>query len=255
MIPGKLVAMLARQMMLTMFAFAATWPAAAVDCQRRESAGAGYVVCRVGPSEKLGLYLAESGRPGEVGAEYGGLRALRDALAKRGRKLEFAMNAGMFHANLRPVGLLVIEGREWAPVNRATASGNFYMQPNGVFLVDAAGPRVIATHDYRNLEPTLATQSGPMLLYKGVIPDLPAFRAGSRSRHVRNGVCVPAAGETAFVISEKAVNFREFALFFRDALGCRDALYLDGSISSLYAPSVGREDFDERLGPIFAITR
>jgi uncharacterized protein YigE (DUF2233 family) len=247
--------MLARQMMLTMFALAAVGPARAVDCQRRESAGTDYVVCRVATSEKLGLYLAEPGLPGKPGAVYGGLRALREALARRGQKVVFAMNAGMFHADQRPVGLLVIGGRELSPINRATASGNFYLQPNGVFLVDMAGPRVVATQDYRHFTPTLATQSGPMLLYQGVIPDLPAFRAESRSRHVRNGVCVPAAGVTAFVISGKPVNFREFALFFRDELGCRDALYLDGSISSLYAPSVGREDSGERLGPMFAVTR
>jgi uncharacterized protein YigE (DUF2233 family) len=250
MIPGKLPAMLARQILLTMFALASAAGAAAVDCQRRESAGGGYLVCRVAKTEKLGLHLAD-----EHGRAYGGLPALRVALARRGQQVEFAMNAGMFHADQRPVGLLVIDGRQLAPVNRAIGSGNFYMQPNGVFLVDDAGPRVVATQDYRNLAPRLATQSGPMLLYQGVIPDLPAFREGARSRHVRNGVCVPAGGEPAFVISEKPVNFREFAVFFRDVLGCRDALYLDGSISSLYAPTLGRDDAGERLGPIFSVTR
>ncbi|HUQ11228.1 MAG TPA: phosphodiester glycosidase family protein [Steroidobacteraceae bacterium] len=250
MIPGKLAGMFARQMMLTMFALATAVPAVAVDCQRRDYGGIGYVVCRVTETEKLTLHLTD-----ERGAIYGDLPALRDALANRGRTLDFAMNAGMFRADQRPVGLLVIDGRELAPINRATASGNFYMQPNGVYLVDAGGPRVVATHDYRNLTPTLATQSGPMLLYRGVVPDLPAFREGSRSRHVRNGVCVPTGRVTALVISEKPVNFREFALFFRDALGCRDALYLDGSISSLYAPSLGRADYGARLGPIFAVIR
>jgi uncharacterized protein YigE (DUF2233 family) len=250
MIPGKLPRMFLRQMMLTMFALASAATAAAVDCQRREFSGSGYVICRVAKTEKLGLHLAA-----EDGEVYGGLPALRAALARRGQELVFAMNAGMFHPDQRPVGLLVIDGRQLAPINRATASGNFYMQPNGVFLVDAAGPRVVATHDYRDLEPTLATQSGPLLLYRGVIPELAAFREGSRSRHVRNGVCVPAPGESAFVISERPVNFREFAVFFRDALGCREALYLDGSISSLYAPSIGRADSGERLGPIFAVTR
>ena len=55
-----------------------------------------------------------------------------------------------------------------------------------------------------------------MLLHRGLIPETAAFRASSRSRHIRNGVCVPRKDEAAFVISEDAVTFREFALYFRD---------------------------------------
>ena len=40
------------------------------------------------------------------------------------------------------------------------------------------------------------------------------------------------------MISEDAVTFREFALYFRDVLGCSEALYLDGAISSLFAPQL-----------------
>jgi uncharacterized protein YigE (DUF2233 family) len=58
-----------------------------------------------------------------------------------------------------------------------------------------------------------------------------------------------------FVISEARVNFFEFARFFRDELGCGEALYLDGSISSLYAPALRRADDHASLGPMFAVTR
>jgi len=51
------------------------------------------------------------------------------------------------------------------------------------------------------------------------------------------------------------VTFHEFAQFFRDTLGCRDALYLDGSVSSLYAPQLGRADRRAKLGPMFGVTR
>jgi uncharacterized protein YigE (DUF2233 family) len=224
-------------------------PARAVDCQRREFKDAAFVACRVDTGkEKLSLHHAD-----DRGVVYDRIPVLRVALAKRGQKLAFAMNAGMFHPDMKPVGLLVIAGRQIAPINRASGSGNFYMQPNGVFLVDAQGPRVLATHEYRNLEPVLATQSGPMLLAHGVIPDIAAFRPGSRSRYRRNGVCVPEPGIVAFVISDDAVTLREFALFFREAIGCRDALYLDGAISSLYWPALARDDQHARLGPIFAV--
>jgi uncharacterized protein YigE (DUF2233 family) len=249
MIPGMLASMFVRQTLLTLCALLFVGAAAAVDCRRHESAGISAIVCRVDARrEKLALHLADP-----QGAAYRGLRELRAALEARGQKLLFAMNGGMFHPDMQPVGLLVIDGDEIAPINRSSGAGNFYLQPNGVFLVDAHGPRVLATHEYRNLTPSLATQSGPMLLSHGVIPDLPAFRATSRSRHVRNGVCVPEGSEVAFVISEAAVTFREFAEYFRDALGCSDALYLDGSISSLYSAAMKREDNRGTLGPMFAV--
>lgn len=246
MLPAMLVRGPLWAMILLQFAASAY----AVDCRRRESGDATHVVCRVDTrTEKLGLYFADAhGKP------YGSLTALRTALTQSGRRLTFAMNAGMFHPDQRPVGLLVLEGRELAPINRGNAWGNFYLQPNGVFLIDDQGPRVLPTVEYRNLEPTLATQSGPMLVHRGVIPDITAFRSNSTSRFIRNAVCVLKAGEAVFVISEDAVTFREFALFFRDVLGCNEALYLDGSVSSVFAPALGREDSRKGLGPVFAVT-
>ncbi|HEX6397315.1 MAG TPA: hypothetical protein VFZ95_07825 [Steroidobacteraceae bacterium] len=57
----------------------------------------------------------------------------------------------------------------------------------------------------------------------------------------------------AFVISEDAVTFREFADYFVRELRCGEALYLDGSISSLYAPAMNRADRRASLGPILAV--
>jgi len=222
--------------------------AKAVDCARQRVGAASYVVCRVQlPALRL-AYADANGRRFESFA------ALREALAHEQRTLVFAMNAGMFHQDFRPVGLLVIDGKALAPVNRASGTGNFFLQPNGVFLVDAAGARVLATDEYRGLSPALATQSGPMLVHRGQIPATSAFRANSNSRHVRNGVCAPGGAEAVFAISDEAVTFREFARLFRDTLKCDEALYLDGSISSLYSPALKRADHHARLGPMFAVT-
>ena len=58
-------------------------------------------------------------------------------------------------------------------------------------------------------------------------------------------------GRTAvFAISERPVSFGAFARLFRDDLGCRNALFLDGSVSSLYAPNLGRSDLSRPLGPL-----
>ena len=231
---------------------AATPDAAAVACEKLRAAGQqDYVICRVDlRTEHLELVYAD-----DAGKPFGSFEALRGSLERQDRKLEFAMNAGMFHPDFRPVGLLVVEGRTLGAINRVSGFGNFYLQPNGVFLVDANGARVIPTHAYRNDQPRLATQSGPMLLDRGLIPDIVQFRPASTSRFVRNGVCAPTPQQAVFVISEEPVTFFEFAQVFRDQLGCRDALYLDGSISSLYAPRLERADRHAKLGPMFAVTR
>ncbi|MFG6461580.1 phosphodiester glycosidase family protein [Roseateles sp. DXS20W] len=208
-----------------------------------------YTVVRVDlATQKLGLFWQDDrGRP---------LRRL-DRLAAwlkgQGRVLTFGMNAGMYHADGGPVGLLVIDGRELAPLNLADGAGNFFLKPNGVFLVGANGARVVDAVDYAAASDgvRLATQSGPLLLKDGQIH--PALRASSASRYVRNGVCA-AGGQVTFVISTRPVTFHEFASFLRDELLCRDALYLDGAVSSLWSPALGRSDRWHELGPLLGVT-
>ena len=45
----------------------------------------------------------------------------------------------------------------------------------------------------------------------------------------------------------------QFASLFRDKLGCDNALFLDGSISALYAPELDRDDFTLPMGPIVGV--
>jgi uncharacterized protein YigE (DUF2233 family) len=220
----------------------------AVDCATTVRSPA-FTTCRVDlRQQSLRLYYADT-----QGTRYESFARLRSSLARDQKNLLFAINAGMFHPDMKPVGLLVIDGHEIAAANRAEGGGNFYLQPNGVFMIDAAGARVLATDEYRNFAPSLATQSGPMLVHHGQIPASSAFRTGSRSRHVRNGVCAPTSDLAVFVISEDAVTFREMALFFRDVLNCNEALYLDGAISSLFTPQLKRADARAKLGPMFAV--
>lgn len=171
-------------------------------------------------------------------------------LKGQGQTLAFGMNAGMYHADASPVGLLVIDGRELAPLNLADGRGNFFLKPNGVFFIDAKGPHVVDAVDYPASSEgvKLATQSGPLLLKGGEIH--PAFSANSASRYIRNGVCA-AGSQGVFVISQRPVTLYEFASYFRDVLHCHDALYLDGAVSSLYSPSLDRNDRLADLGPLF----
>jgi len=199
--------------------------------------------------EQLVLFL-----DGADGQPFRAFARLREALAARGKTLQFAMNAGMYEADGRPVGLLVIDGRERAPLNLQRGAGNFYLQPNGVFALTREGPKVVTTAAYPSIAPTVlqATQSGPMLVVDGAIN--PAFSPTSTARHVRNGVCVHGK-VVHLAISRTKVTFHEFATYFRDVLGCRDALYLDGAISSVYHRDGASMGPGTDLGPMLGVVR
>jgi uncharacterized protein YigE (DUF2233 family) len=76
------------------------------------------------------------------------------------------------------------------------------------------------------------------------------FDPDGQSRYVRNGVGVDEEGVPVFAISDQPVSFGKFARLFRDALGCRNALYLDGSVSSLWDPANNRMDSFAAIGPM-----
>lgn len=199
--------------------------------------------------ERLELFLSD-----DVGVPFRRLDRLDAWLKTQNRQLRFAMNAGMFEPDLSPVGLFVEREREIKPLNLADGRGNFFLKPNGVFFVTAAGPSIVRSSKYSTVPDRvlLATQSGPLLLENGVIN--PAFSSTSRSKYIRNGVGV-RGNEALFVISNAPVTFYEFATYFRDQLHCRDALYLDGVVSSLFYPESGRKDSTVDLGPMIGVVR
>jgi uncharacterized protein YigE (DUF2233 family) len=225
---------------------AVTGPALAVDCAEVSFRGADYTICEVDPArEELRLFLNDSS-----GEPYGSFRAVE---AEWG-PLSFAMNAGMYHEDRRPVGLYIEEGREIAPIVTRDGPGNFGMLPNGVLCIDRGRARVIESRTFAETVGScaFATQSGPMLVIDGAVH--PRFIEGSAFTNIRNGVGTSAAGDrVVFAISDDAVNFFDFALLFRDVLGLPNALYLDGSISRLYAPGIGRNDAGWRMGPIVGV--
>ena len=212
-------------------------------------AGKGATVCTVDArSERIQLFLNDdSGQP------FKSFETVERHLAQRGEKLVFAMNAGMYHQDLSPVGLLVVNARQVVPLNTNTGYGNFFMKPNGVFAITDKGPRVVETSEYPALtgQVLLATQSGPLLLRAGKIHA--QFSTNSTARLIRNAVGVSRAGSLVFAISDDPVSLYELATLFRDALDCADALYLDGVISSLHAPALKRSDKKVELGPILGV--
>jgi len=194
------------------------------------------------------------------------LRDGRDSLYRRlgplvkdleGKKQEVvvAMNAGMFLTDRSPLGLFVADGKKVKPLNRRTeATGNFYMQPNGVFGVRPDHTALICTSaDFPVLaELRCATQSGPMLVVKGTMNKL--FTQGSTNVHIRNGVGIRSDGQLVFAISKEPVTFYDFAAFFI-AQGCVDALYLDGFVSKAYMPAQSLRQLDGQLGPLISVVK
>ena len=71
------------------------------SCKAMSFEGANYTVCSFDPgTDHLALYnLDGNGQP------YGDFSALRDGLKAAGKTLSFAMNAGMYDDNLKPIGL------------------------------------------------------------------------------------------------------------------------------------------------------
>lgn len=235
---------------LLLITLALAMPCRAVDFSTLTYQGTTFTLTRVNlDKEQLRLFLRDD--------EHKPLKSFAkiDAWLKpKGEQLVFAVNAGMYHGDFSPVGLCVIDGIQLTPLNLADDKGNFFLKPNGVFGITSRGALVsestkLAKHPEKFL---LATQSGPMLVIDGRIHH--AFIVGSSNRLYRNGVGIVSAKEVVFAISEGPVNFHDFATLFRDALHCQNALFLDGTVSSLHAPSLKRSDKKMDLGPIIGIT-
>jgi uncharacterized protein YigE (DUF2233 family) len=224
--------------------------AAALECNQVAFREIRSTVCRVDlRTDHLQLFLYDG-----AGMPYKSLRRLADSLRGQPEQLAFAMNAGMFREDYSPLGLLILNGRQVHRINLATGFGNFYMKPNGVFVLTTVGAQIIESSQYGSVEDPviLATQSGPMMVSAGVIHS--GLNPQGTSRNIRNGIGVMNANEVVFAISDEPVTFYEFALLFRDRLKCPDALYLDGSVSSMFVRSLARDDEHSSIGPIIGVT-
>jgi uncharacterized protein YigE (DUF2233 family) len=223
---------------------------AAPACAPRDFDSARYTVCSFDVRrDDVRLYWTDAQRK-----PYANFDALAQALAARGLTLRFAMNAGMYGADLAPVGLYVEDGKRLKRADTRAGASNFHLQPNGVFWIGDGAAGVEETSRYLADPPAarFATQSGPMLVVDGRIH--PKILPTGTSAKIRNGVCVRDGTTSIFAIAEEPVTFYAFALLFRDGLGCANALFLDGSISSLYAPELERDDEFTPLGPMIGVS-
>jgi uncharacterized protein YigE (DUF2233 family) len=219
-------------------------------CREETFEAVDYYVCVVDPKRyEIGLYhLAPDRKP------YHDLKNFAAQMMGKAKVL-FAMNAGMYHEDLSPVGLYVEGGVQSHSLDTADASGNFYLKPNGVFFVYKSGAvGVLDTDSFLAASPNvrLATQSGPMLVINGALH--PKFEGNGASRNIRNGVGIDGEGRAVFAISKSEVSFGSFARLFRDQLKCQNALYFDGVVSALSNGRVMLVGGNYPAGSIVAVT-
>lgn len=244
---------------LSVWAAACNAQSADQSCQTLHVETAKYIVCQFDPNTyNVGLHLKNS--DGEV---YGDFKRLEESFSDTSDTMLFGMNAGMYHSNRDPVGLYIEDGDELQAISTKPGEGNFHMLPNGVFWIEKTNvdgvevnsPRVYETKRYQadadNV--SFATQSGPMLVIDGELH--PRFLIDSDSRKIRNGVGIVDDGNVVFVVSDTPVNFYQFGSLFRDTLGAKNALYLDGTISRIYSKDLRRNDNGLPMGPIISVTQ
>jgi uncharacterized protein YigE (DUF2233 family) len=219
-------------------------------CAAARFEGQPFTVCRVDPARHE-MRIVLSGKNGKPLRNFA---ALAQNLGPEARRVAFAMNAGMYDARGFPIGLYIEHGTERTKLNRADGPGNFHMKPNGVFWVDGTGAHIAPTDRFAR-QPRegmiWATQSGPMLVIGGKLH--PQIAPDGASLYVRNAVGVTIAGKAFFVISDSRVSFGKIARMMRDQLGCPNALYLDGYVSSLWDGASGRNNQDSMIGPMVVI--
>lgn len=182
---------------------------------------------------------------------YGRLSNLNASMANKPLML---MNGGMYHDNLDAVGLYVEKGVEAQKISTKGGWGNFHLLPNGVFWGKDGRLGVTETKTYikRGIMPDFATQSGPMLVIEGKLHR--RFLVDSDSRKIRNGVGISRDGKTIhFAISHRAVTFWEFGTLFRDQLKTPNALFLDGTVSSIQTAGTKRGGW-RQIGPIISVS-
>lgn len=192
------------------------------------------------------------------GKLFGTFSALRSWLRPQGKDVLCATNAGIYDKEHRPLGLYVEGGVTLRKLNtRRGAYGNFYLQPNGVFIVEEGRAHIVDTAAVDSdrerwlSQAVYATQSGPLMLLNGEINA--AFDPASINLFVRNAVCIDPAQKVILAIARNPISFHDFALFLRDRLRCVDALYLDGNISRMY-PTL-EADIGPAFGAIIAVVK
>ncbi len=158
--------------------------------------------------------------------DFGMSRSTSRILCQKARALA-CINANFFDESGKPLGLVVTRGMTLQNVHRRGGT------LTGIFQVSRTNAAIINRTDYNPESVVEAVQAGPRLIANGQkIPGLKEASASTR----RSGVCIDASNRIIFYVMSTGFfglsleDLRE--LLLSDAVGCRDALNLDGGGSS-----------------------
>ena len=99
------------------------------------------------------------------------IKNLKSFTETKNENLVFAMNGGMYKIDNSPQGLFIQNNNLINKVDTSVGTGNFYLQPNGIFYINKdASAFIKTTKDFTlNKDIDFATQSGPMLIINNKI--------------------------------------------------------------------------------------
>lgn len=155
--------------------------------------------------------------------DFGSNRLEIKAMVQKSQALG-AVNGGFFLPNYRPLGLLIVDGRETSPLRKADW---------GIFMIQDQVPKILHTKDFfpdKNI--SQAVQVGPRLVVSG--RELTMKRQIAR----RSAIGITYKNQVVLVNTEETEAYaQDLARIFwlsedEGGLGCRDAMSLDGGPSA-----------------------
>ncbi|HEY3396060.1 MAG TPA: phosphodiester glycosidase family protein [Armatimonadota bacterium] len=140
-----------------------------------------------------------------------------------------AINGGYFDEQWRPLGLLIHKGKQTHPLRRADW---------GIFSVGPRGAQITHTRQGVPRGAQEALQCGPRLVIAGKVPQ---FKPGDS---VRAGIGITAQGQVVLAVTTRgSLSLRDWARALQ-AVGCVDAMNLDGGPSSQLYLKAGKTTRD-----------
>ncbi len=192
----------------------------------------------------------------ETGEIHKNFKSIKAALEEQGNVLQFAINGGIYDRGNIPKGLYIENGKTFSKLDQQEGKGNFYLKPNGVFLIDYDNQAAILPTenvlDFDESQIKNALQSGPLLLQQTQIH--PKFNPHSTSKYIRAGVGQIGKKDLVFILSDAPVNLYDFALLFKEELQCDAALYLDGAICKMYLPQLGKTALNGNFASMISLS-
>jgi len=161
----------------------------------------------------------------------------------------FMINAGICDSLFKPIGYLVNKAVLKKSINLDEGKGNFFLKPNGTFLITDSVAFISESSQLGNLvNVQYGLQSGPLLLQNGSMH--PQFNSTSSNKNIRCGVGVFNVKEESFVvfaISNSPVTFYEFAIFFNQKFNCQNALCLESAGCVMEIPYTYKATKNDKL--------